>query len=268
MPAPLPLYAPEAQVARHAAAEAAALIRARAGAEKIREKAPGNLVTWVDEAAERVIIDRIRAHFPDDAIIAEESAAEATGRGRRWIIDPIDGTTNFVHGHPFTCVSIAFADEEGPAAGVVHAPLLGEVFHAVRGGGAYLNDLPIEVSATEHGRAGLFATGFPFKAGKGEPETYFRLVAEVLAASHGVRRAGSAALDLAYVACGRVDGYFEIGLAPWDLAAGILLVREAGGQVSGWPGDTTEPLESGRVIASNGALHEWLCEMVGRHPEL
>jgi myo-inositol-1(or 4)-monophosphatase len=234
----------------------------------VREKAPGNLVTQVDEAAERIIIERIREHFPDDAIIAEESAAEAAATGRRWIIDPIDGTTNFVHGHPFTCVSIGFADEAGPAAGVIHAPLLGEVFHAVRGGGAYLNDLPISVSATEQARAGLFATGFPFKAGKGEPDTYFRLVADVLGGSHGVRRAGSAALDLAYVACGRVDGYFEIGLAPWDVAAGILLVREAGGRVSGWPGDAAEPLESGRVIASNGRLHGWVEEMVGRYGEL
>lgn len=258
-------FAEELWVARRAAAEAAELLVARTGADEVREKARADLVTAVDEAAERAIVSRIRRHFPEDTIIAEESASSATARGRRWIIDPVDGTVNYVHGYPFACVSVAFADEAGPAAGIVHAPFLGEVFHALRGGGAYLNDRPLGVSTVGHPSDALFATGFPFKSGKGDPETYFRLVTELLGTTHGVRRAGAAALDLAYVAAGRVEGFFEIGLAPWDIAAGMLLVTEAGGRVSGWRGDAAQPLETGRVLASNGALHAWLDEMTSRY---
>jgi myo-inositol-1(or 4)-monophosphatase len=261
-------YAAELLVARRAAAEAAALIVAREGAAEVREKERADLVTAVDEASERAVIARIRAHFPGDGIVAEETAAAALDAGRRWIIDPIDGTNNFVHGYPFTCVSIAFADDEGLAAGVVHAPLLGEVFHAVRGGGAFLNDAPIRVSPTDTPRRALLATGFPFKAGKGKLEPYFRLVADVMADAQDVRRAGSAALDLAYVAAGRVEGYFELGLSPWDVAAGALLVAEAGGRVSGWPGDVHGAVETGRVLASNGLLHGWMEEVLARHVAL
>lgn len=241
------------------------MIVRREGADRVREKGPGDLVTVVDEAAERAIIQCIRAHFPDDALVAEESAARARPTGRRWIIDPIDGTTNFVHGHPFVAVSICFADEAGPAAGVVHAPLLGEVFHAARGEGAYLNDRRLQVSNTPEPRLALLATGFPFKAGKGDPGAYLHLVLEVIRGAHGIRRAGSAALDLAFVAAGRLDAYFELGLGPWDLAAGMLLVAEAGGTVTGWPRDEDPPLVTGRVLASNGLLHPWLAELVGRH---
>jgi myo-inositol-1(or 4)-monophosphatase len=258
-------FARELQVARRAAAEAAALLEARAGVDRVREKARADLVTAVDDAAEEAILARIRAHFPDDGIVAEESASAPLEEGRRWIVDPLDGTINFVHNHPFVCVSIALADEDGLAVGVIHAPLLGEVYHAVRGGGAFLNDRPIRVSAVEEPARALWATGFPFKRGKGDPEVYFRLVTDILLASHGVRRAGAAALDLAYVAAGRVEGFFEIGLSPWDIAAGILLVEEAGGVVGGWPGDERHPLATGRILASNGTLHAWLQERVARH---
>jgi myo-inositol-1(or 4)-monophosphatase len=254
----------ELAVARQAAAEAGALISGGGVPELVREKARADLVTEVDEAAERLIIARIRRHFPSDGIIAEESASRLEMQGRTWIIDPLDGTANFVHGHPFACVSVALVDEDGPVVGVVHAPFLGEVYHGVRGGGAFLNERPLKVSEVASGPAGLYATGFPFKKGKGDPELYFRLVAEVVGRSHGVRRAGSAALDCAYVAAGRVDGYFEIGVSPWDVAAGLLLVTEAGGRVTGWPGDTQPPLRSGRVLASNGRVHAWLEELVGR----
>ncbi|HEV2149572.1 MAG TPA: inositol monophosphatase family protein [Longimicrobiaceae bacterium] len=260
-------FAAELLVARRAAAEAAALIVAREGVADVREKERTDLVTAVDEAAERAVIARIRAHFPDDGIVAEETAAEALHGGRRWIVDPIDGTNNFVHGHPFTCVSIAFADDEGPAAGVIHAPLLGEVFHAARGGGAFLNDAPIRVSTTDRPARAMLATGFPFKQGKGKLEPFFRLLVDVLGEAQDVRRAGSAALDLAYVAAGRLEGFFEVGLGPWDVAAGALLVEEAGGRVGGWPGDAGGPVETGRVLASNDRLHGWLEALVGRHAD-
>jgi myo-inositol-1(or 4)-monophosphatase len=254
---PVP-FAAELQVARAAAAEAAAILLARAGADRVRLKARADLVTQVDEDAEHAIVRSIGRAFPDDAIVAEETAAEREPSGRTWVVDPLDGTVNFVHGHPFACVSVALVDESGPAVGVVHAPFLAEVYHAARGGGAYLNDRRIQVSAVADGAEGLYGTGFPFKAGKGDPDLYFRLVAEVVTASHGVRRAGAAALDLAYVAAGRLDGFFEIGLASWDIAAGIVLVEEAGGRVSGWPGDSAPPIRTGRVLASNGPLHPWL----------
>src|SRR5690606_25259928 len=140
----------------------------------------------------------------------------------------------------------------------VNAPFLGEVYHAVRGAGAFLNGNQIQVSGVEFAAQALIATGFPFKSGKGDPAIYFEVIAEVVRTTHGVRRAGAAALDLAYVACGRVDGFFEVGLSPWDVAAGILLVREAGGRIGGWRDDGAEPLDSGRIIASNGRIHAWL----------
>jgi myo-inositol-1(or 4)-monophosphatase len=258
-------FAAELQLAREAAAAAARILIQGEGAADIREKASfADLVSAVDEAAETAILQRIRERFPEDAILAEESGSAGAGE-RRWIVDPLDGTINYLHGHPFSCVSVCFADAAGPAVGVVHAPFLGEVYHAVRGEGCWLNDRPIRVSTTDEPRAALLATGFPFKSGKGDPETYFRLVAELLRSCQGVRRAGSAALDLAYVAAGRVDGFFEIGLAPWDVAAGVLLVEEAGGCCGGWRGDLRGPVESGRVLASNGRLHRWLEETTGRY---
>ena len=258
-------FAAELETAFAAAAEAAALIAGRAGADRVREKARADLVTEVDEAAERAIVARLRDAFPDDAVVAEESASAAVTAGRRWIVDPIDGTTNFVHGHPFACVSIALVDDAGPAVGVIHAPLLGEVYHAVRGGGAWLNGRAIHVTEVDRPGGSLLATGFPFKTGKGDLDAYMRLVADAIRATHDVRRAGSAALDLAFVAAGRHEGYFEIGLAPWDVAAGMLLVTEAGGRVSGWPGDALPPLQSGRVLATNGHIHEWLAGLLGEH---
>ncbi|MQA91651.1 MAG: inositol monophosphatase [Gemmatimonas sp.] len=260
----------ELEVARAAAEEAAGILLARDGADEIREKeGRADLVTRVDEASERAIAARIRATFPDDAIVAEEFSGEARSAGRRWVVDPIDGTMNFVHGHPFACISIAFVDDDNPAVGVVQAPFLGEVYHAVRGSGAYLNGEPIRVSSVEHWSHSLLATGFPFKGTKGDPETYFRLVAQTVSETHGVRRAGAAALDLAYVAAGRLDGYFEIGLSPWDVAAGILLVQEAGGIATGWPGDHQPPIDTGRILATNGRIHDRLSRtVVGYIPPL
>jgi myo-inositol-1(or 4)-monophosphatase len=256
----------EIATATDAAQEAAQILLARDGADQVREKeGHADLVTWVDEASERAIAARIRSAFPEDAFVAEEFSGESRPAGRRWIVDPVDGTMNYVHSHPFACVSIALVDDDGPAVGVVHAPFLGEVYRAVRGAGAFLNGKRLSVSRVAAWDRALLGTGFPFKGSKGDPETYFRLVARAVRETHGVRRAGAAALDLAFVAAGRLDGYFEIGLSPWDVAAGILLVEEAGGTTSGWPGDRSPAVETGRILASNGRIHEDLTRTVAEY---
>lgn len=258
----------ELALALSAAAEAAGLLSSRAGADQVREKGRADLVTAVDEASERLVAARVAERFPEDRFVGEEfSASDAATGGRRWIVDPVDGTTNLVHGHPFVCVSVAFADEAGVAVGVVHAPFLGEVYHAVRGGGAYLNGRRISVSTVDALSGSLLATGFPFKRGKGDLDAYMRLVADAVRATHDVRRAGSAALDLAFVAAGRVEGFFEIGLSPWDVAAGLLLVSEAGGRATGWPGDAGPPLATGRILATNGRVHGELEALVAGYVE-
>jgi myo-inositol-1(or 4)-monophosphatase len=258
-------FAAELRTALEAAAAAAALILARGGADEVREKGRADLVTAVDEAAERAVAAVIRARFPDDRIVGEELSSQHVHAGRRWYVDPIDGTTNFVHGHPFACVSIAFADDGGLAAAVIQAPLLGETYRAARGGGAFVNDRPMRVTEVDDPARALLATGFPFKRGKGELDAYMLLVADAVRETQDVRRAGSAALDLAFVAAGRVEGFFEIGLAPWDVAAGMLMVHEAGGRVTGWPGDADSPLHSGRVLATNGGIHAWLEALTAKH---
>ncbi|HEU4560587.1 MAG TPA: inositol monophosphatase family protein [Longimicrobium sp.] len=257
-------FGDEAAFALAVAADAAQLVAAGSGTADVREKQRADLVTDVDVASEALIVGRLRERFPSDAVLAEESAAAAVLHGRRWVIDPVDGTANFVHGHPFVAVSIALWDDEGPAVGVVHAPFLGEVYHAVRGGGAFLNGRPIRVSRTDAFERSLLATGFPFKMGKGDLDAWMLMVADAIRSTHDVRRAGSAALDLAFTAAGRVEGFFEIGLAPWDVAAGILLVTEAGGRVTGWPGDADPPVATGRILASNGRIHKGLWSLAER----
>ena len=258
-------FAAELAVALRAACAAAALIEARGGAADVREKGRADLVTAVDEAAERAIAQIIHSAFPGDRIVGEELSSERVHTGRRWYVDPIDGTTNFVHGHPFVCASVAFADDEGPAAAVIHAPLLGELYHATRGGGAWRGGERLRVTRGGDPARSLLATGFPFKDGKGRLDAYMLLVADAVRGTRDVRRAGSAALDLAFVAAGRVDGFFELGLAPWDVAAGMLLVTEAGGRVTGWPGDVEPPLHTGRILASNGGIHSWLQALTASH---
>ena len=258
-------FAAELAVAIRGAGAAAELVRARGGAHQVREKARADLVTSVDEAAERAIAGIIRARFPDDRIVGEELSSARVHAGRRWYVDPIDGTTNFVHRHPFVCVSIGFADDAGVAAAVVHAPLLGEVYRAVRGHGAWLNGERLRATETDDPGRALLATGFPFKSGKGDLDAWMLMVADAVRETRDVRRAGSAALDLAFVAAGRVDGFFEIGLAPWDVAAGMLLVAEAGGRVTGWPGDADPPLHTGRILASNGRIHGWMERLAAKH---
>jgi len=250
----------------HAAAdEAGAIALAGLGrARDIQRKAgPSDLVTELDLASERAIVGRLRAAFPSDAIVAEESGADAiAGALRRWYVDPIDGTTNFVHGLPFFCVSIALHDEAGPAVGLVEAPALGWRFVAVRGQGATLEERgrgrsprPLRTSATLRLDEALLATGFPYDLRNGD-EDNLREFSALQRDAQAVRRVGSAALDLAMVAAGWFDGYWEQKLKPWDLAAGVLLVTEAGGQVSGYAGEAPDfRASSGRIVASNGHIH-------------
>ncbi len=212
-----------------------------------------NLVTQYDLASERLVTDRIRTAWPEHAILAEEGGGRTGTAPFRWIIDPLDGTTNFVHRHPFFCVSIGLEDAEGILLGVVHAPQLRETFTAVRGAGASRNGARLRVSAESDLRHALLASGFAYRQGEvgnTNLDNWARLSLE----TRGLRRCGSAALDLAYVADGRYDGYWELSLSPWDVAAGALLVREAGGRITDVRGGD-DWLHGGSIVATNGPLH-------------
>jgi myo-inositol-1(or 4)-monophosphatase len=256
-------WARELAVARAAVARAAGEVRAGRGRgwASLRTKTSlADLVTDVDVASERLLRQALQEAFPDDVVVAEETAPALAAAPRRWLVDPLDGTVNFVHGYPFVAVSVALVDADGPAVGVIAAPFLGEEFWAVRGGGAYRNGERLRTSGVDTPERALLATGFPFKPGKGDPHAYFALLADLTPRIHGLRRAGSAALDLAYVATGQLDGFFELGLAPWDVAAGLLLVQEAGGCVGPWPGRPGPPWERGDVLAGTQAVFAWLQE--------
>ena len=222
---------------------------------EIRAKRANDFVTQVDKAAEAAIIDIIRQAFPDHAILGEESGAiegksgGAAGKTEyRWIIDPLDGTTNFIHGFPQYCVSIALQHRGTTAHGVVYDPSRNELFTASKGRGAFLDDRRIRVTKCEGLKNSLVGTGFPFKE-MSRLDLYFKQLREVMQTAAGVRRAGAAALDLAYVAAGRMDAFWELGLAPWDMAAGALMIQEAGGLVGDLAGDANY-LESGDIAAA------------------
>ncbi len=230
------------------------------GPLEIREKGRrADLVTLADGASERVVVERLRADFPKAAFLGEEGGLQTGSSRERWIIDPLDGTTNYAHGYPIFCVSIAFERDGEVVAAVVHAPAMHETFLAERGGGARLNDRALNVSSIESLSASLVCTGF-------QPARYERNMRYFDAASQmtqGVRRDGSAALNLAYVASGRFDAFWEFDLHQWDTAAGALLVREAGGRVTTIDGKEWT-LESESVLASNGAVHEESVELFTR----
>ena len=216
---------------------------------EIRAKHANDFVTQVDRSAESAIIDIIRQAYPDHAILGEESGAlEGKKAEYRWIIDPLDGTTNFIHGFPQYCVSIALQHRGVIEHGVVYDPSKNELFTASRGRGAFLDDRRMRVTKCANLKDALVGTGFPFKE-MSRLDLYFRQLREVMQTSSGVRRAGAAALDLAYVAAGRLDAFWELGLAPWDMAAGALLIQEAGGLVGDLKGDTGW-LENGDIAAA------------------
>jgi len=224
----------------------------------VAEKIAHDLVTFVDREAERLVLDALAAAFPDDAVLAEESAPEPDERGtdgrRRWIVDPLDGTTNFTRGVPPYAVSIALEEDGRPVVAVVYDVAHDELFSAVRGGGLFLNGEAARVSDTEKLDAALVATGFPFRDYRWI-DGYLATFRHFALHTRGVRRHGAASVDLAWVACGRFDAFFEAGLAPWDTAAGVLLVEEGGGRVSGLP-DGADPVHGGALMVSNGLLHD------------
>jgi len=241
------------------AREAGRVLAERFGRKiEISNKSEIDLVTESDLASERLIIDRIKTYYPRHAILAEESgASEPVDRERpsdwRWIIDPLDGTTNYAHGYPCFCVSIGLECQGRIELGVVYDPLRDEMFSAERGQGASLNGRRISVSPTPTLASALLCTGFPYDVR--ERSEFARHFANFIMAAQGVRRDGAAALDLAYVAAGRFDGFWEEGLKPWDVAAGALIIEEAGGRVSDY---NNQPLNifTPPMLASNGLIHE------------
>ncbi|MDA8137111.1 MAG: inositol monophosphatase family protein [Desulfobacteraceae bacterium] len=226
---------------------------------RVTKKGVMDLVTEADFASEEIVLATIREAFPDHAILAEESGASNSPSPDLWIIDPLDGTTNFAHGLPIFSVSIAYSHNNQIMLGVVFNPINGELFTAVRGGGAALNGEAIHVSATATVGDSLLVTGFPYSVRTACPPLPLNRFERCLTAAQGIRRLGSAALDLCYVACGRFDGFWEEQLKPWDTAAGMLIATEAGGRVTDFA-DHLFNINDKQLLATNGAIH---AEMIG-----
>ena len=218
-----------------------------------------DLVTEADRASERLVVERLRSHFPSHNIVAEEGGGHQSASEYCWFVDPLDGTTNYAHSFPMFNVTLGLACAGEMIAGVVYDPVRQEIFTAERGGGAYLNNRRMRVSNVQHLADSLASTGFPSR--KRHQNVNIHFYYQVAMATHGVRRTGSAALDLAYVAAGRLDFFWEFGLKPWDMAAGTLLVREAGGQNSDMHGGVHSVTASEHLIADNGALHGEILEI-------
>lgn len=246
-------------IATEAALSAGAVLQSYFGnLETIEEKGrPGDLLTAADKAAEAVILEILHRHFPDHAILAEESGQIGEQENKYlWAIDPLDGTTNFAHQYPFFSSSIGLLIEGIPQVGAIFDPFHNELFRAAKGLGATRNRRPIRVSQTQELSKSLLVTGFAYDRRQTKDNNY----AEFCHLTHltqGVRRSGSASLDLAHVACGRLDGYWERGLSPWDITAGIVLVEEAGGKVTAYNGSPLQ-IKSGRILATNGVIHNSL----------
>jgi myo-inositol-1(or 4)-monophosphatase len=252
---------PMLNIAVRAARKAGSIInRAALSSEglKVKAKQANDFVTQVDQAAEEAIIGIVRNAYPDHGFLAEESG-KSEGKGEYvWIIDPLDGTTNFIHGFPQYCTSIGVQHRGALAHAVVYDPVKNELFTASKGGGAFLNDRRIRVSKCLKLQDALVGTGIPFRE-VAHIDRYLRQLKAIMQGASGVRRAGAAALDLAYVACGRLDAFWELGLAPWDMAAGALLIQEAGGLVGDLKGEA-DYLERGEVAASTPKVFPQLLE--------
>lgn len=251
------------ETALRAAREAGALLRERLGKVKnIDYKGAFNIVTDVDRASERAILQILKADFPDFDILAEESGAQTSGSGCRWLVDPLDGTTNYAHAYPFFSVSIGLEDAGRVVFGVVYNPISEELFWAEEGKGAWLSQEPIRVSSAGSLDSSLLATGFPPDTERASDNNISQF-ATLTAASHGVRRDGSAALDLCFVASGRLDGFWEMKLSPWDTAAGSLIVTEAGGRVTNLEGGAFD-IASGHILSTNGLIHDHVVSALAR----
>jgi myo-inositol-1(or 4)-monophosphatase len=243
------------------AREAGRLLLDRIGSiTDITHKGAINIVTDVDLASEELIRDRIATHYPRHQVLAEEGGLAESSSEYRWVIDPLDGTTNYAHGLPIFCVSIALELRGESIIGVVYDPMRDELFAAERERGATLNNRPIRVSSTSEILQSLLSTGFPYDI-KTSNLTNLDHWANFAMNAQALRRLGSAALDLCYVACGRFDGFWELSLNPWDMAAGALIVAEAGGRVTDFKGDRFSNYKP-EVIASNGLIHERMVEVV------
>jgi myo-inositol-1(or 4)-monophosphatase len=241
-----------ADIAREAGAFLMPYFRRRVA---IEYKGEADLVTEADRGSEALIRKRIKSLWPDHDILGEEEGLVDTGSEYRWYVDPLDGTTNFAHSFPMFCVSLGLEYKGQRVAGVVYDPNRDEIFTAEKGSGAFLNGEPIHVSKIAKLKESLVATGFPSHKRHKNPNIYF--YHQITLRTHGIRRAGSAALDLCYVAAGRLEGFWEFNLNPWDTAAGVLIVEEAGGKVTGFDGRPFQ-INSDETLASNELLHEQL----------
>ncbi len=255
-------FEPHKQVAVAAAEKGARILQARFGnISQVRKKVAQEIVTEADTESEKEIIAVIRGDFPEHGILSEECGLTTGSSEYRWIIDPLDGTVNFAHQVPIFCISIALSFKGDIVLGVVFNPLSGEIFSAVSGQGARLNGLPIHVSAIASVSESLLVTGFPYNVN----EIFDPIIARYgncLKTAQGIRRLGSAALDLCYVACGRFEGFWEQNLKPWDTAAGALIAAEAGGQVTTFAGQpyTVDQME---ILATNGHIHQGMIKLLG-----
>ncbi len=225
--------------------------------------AANNLVSYVDKEAEKQLVIKLTELVPEAGFITEEGTVTKHSEDLNWIIDPLDGTTNFIHGLRIFCVSVALVQGNTPLVGIVYEPNLDECFYAWQGGGAFCNDKPIKTSGVDSLEHSLISTGFPYSLA-GKMTTHLTILQEFVLKSHGIRRLGAAAVDLAYVACGRVEGFYEYNLKSWDMAAGILLVTEAGGKVSDFDGNP-DCLFGGKIVAAAAAVHAPMCELIGSY---
>jgi myo-inositol-1(or 4)-monophosphatase len=259
---------PMLNVAIKAARAAGAIInRAALDIESVRisQKQVNDFVTEIDHASEQAIIETLLTAYPDHGILAEESGQQhgRQGSDHMWIIDPLDGTTNFIHGFPVYCVSIALSVKGRVEQAVIYDPTRNDLFTATKGRGAYMNERRIRVSKRTDLRQCLVATGFPFRPGDNF-NLYLRMMADVMTRTAGLRRPGAAALDLAYVAAGFTDGFFETGLSPWDVAAGSLLVTEAGGLIGNFTGES-DFMEQRECVAGNPRVYGQLVSILGKY---
>jgi myo-inositol-1(or 4)-monophosphatase len=259
---------PMLNVAVKAARAAGAIINRAAldlEAVRISQKQVNDFVTEVDHAAEKVIIETLMAAYPGHGILAEESGTEHGAKDSEfvWIIDPLDGTTNFIHGFPFYCVSIALSVKGRLEQAVVYDPTRNDLFTATKGRGAYMNERRIRVSKRVRLNECILSTGFPFRPGDNF-KNYLRMMADIMPLAAGLRRPGAAALDLAYVAAGFTDGFFETGLNPWDMAAGALLITEAGGLVGNFTGEA-DFLDHKECLAGNPRIYGQMVGLLGKY---